>query len=99
MGDSTTIDLDGWDAGFRVNVKSMIMMARYAIPEMRKVGKGAIVNMSSTSGCKRSLHLTISPLDADVGMISLGRGWCFAISYYKGRSDTDDQSYGCTAWT
>ncbi|KAL7003854.1 hypothetical protein EMMF5_006616, partial [Cystobasidiomycetes sp. EMM_F5] len=28
----------------------MVMMARYAIPEMRKNGRGAIVNMSSVSG-------------------------------------------------
>lgn len=28
----------------------MILMSRYAIPEMRKSGRGAIVNMSSVSG-------------------------------------------------
>ncbi|OAL47374.1 NAD(P)-binding protein [Pyrenochaeta sp. DS3sAY3a] len=50
LGDSTTIDLDDWDRTFRVNVKSMIMMARYAIPEMKKSTRSAIVNMSSISG-------------------------------------------------
>lgn len=28
----------------------MVMMARHAIPEMRKIGGGRIVNMSSVSG-------------------------------------------------
>ncbi|KAJ5638394.1 hypothetical protein N7490_008273 [Penicillium lividum] len=49
-GDSTTLDLDAWDKVFRINVKSMIMMARYAIPQMRNASRGAIVNMSSISG-------------------------------------------------
>jgi NAD(P)-dependent dehydrogenase (short-subunit alcohol dehydrogenase family) len=52
MGDATTIDLAAWDRDFRINVTSMVMMARYAIPEMRKNGRGAIVNMSSVSGRK-----------------------------------------------
>lgn len=51
-GDSTNVDLEAWDQGFCINVKSMIMMSRYAIPEMRKAGRGAIVNVSSISGCK-----------------------------------------------
>lgn len=52
MGDATTIDLDAWDRDFRINVTSMVMMSRHAIPEMRKQGRGSIVNMSSVSGCK-----------------------------------------------
>jgi NAD(P)-dependent dehydrogenase (short-subunit alcohol dehydrogenase family) len=52
MGNATTIDLDAWDRDFRINVTSMVMMARHAIPEMRKNGRGAIVNMSSVSGRK-----------------------------------------------
>ncbi|KAH7371324.1 hypothetical protein BKA64DRAFT_770111 [Cadophora sp. MPI-SDFR-AT-0126] len=50
LGDSAMIDLDAWDNVFRINVKSMVMMARYAIPQMRKASRGAIVNMSSISG-------------------------------------------------
>lgn len=52
MGDATTINLDAWDRDFRINVTSMVMMSRYAILEMRKQGRGSIVNMSSVSGCK-----------------------------------------------
>ncbi len=51
MGDATVVNLDAWDRDFRINVTSMVLMARYAIPEMRKQGRGSIVNMSSVSGC------------------------------------------------
>ncbi|KAL7904082.1 hypothetical protein GGI35DRAFT_472642 [Trichoderma velutinum] len=50
LGDATAVDLEAWDRDFRINVTSMVLMSRHAIPEMRKVGRGAIVNMSSVSG-------------------------------------------------
>lgn len=50
VGDATKLDLPGWDRDFRINVTSMVLMSRHAIPEMRKTGRGAIVNMSSVSG-------------------------------------------------
>src|SRR5205823_1755609 len=34
----------------RVNVTGMVLMAKYAIPEMRKAGGGAIVNLASVAG-------------------------------------------------
>ncbi|CAJ2512008.1 Uu.00g076330.m01.CDS01 [Anthostomella pinea] len=49
-GDVIKVDLDAWDRDFRINVASMVLMCRHAIPEMRKNGRGAIVNMSSVSG-------------------------------------------------
>lgn len=50
MGDATALDLAAWDRDMRINVTSMVLMARHVIPEMRKNGRGAIVNMSSVSG-------------------------------------------------
>ncbi|KAI1366216.1 hypothetical protein F5Y08DRAFT_327435 [Xylaria arbuscula] len=50
MGDATALNLDAWDRDFRINVTSMVLMARHTIPEMRKQGRGSIVNMSSVSG-------------------------------------------------
>ncbi|KAH8655402.1 hypothetical protein BX600DRAFT_385175 [Xylariales sp. PMI_506] len=50
IGDATTINLDAWERDFRINVTSMVLMSRYAIPEMRKAGHGSIINMSSVSG-------------------------------------------------
>ncbi|CAG2004838.1 hypothetical protein SNK03_002057 [Fusarium graminearum] len=50
IGDATNINLDAWERDFRINVTSMVMMSRHAIPEMRKQGRGSIINMSSVSG-------------------------------------------------
>ncbi|MGC4105495.1 MAG: glucose 1-dehydrogenase [Thermomicrobiales bacterium] len=43
-------DLTLWDEVIRVNLTSQYLMARFAIPEMRKRGGGAIVNVSSVQG-------------------------------------------------
>ncbi|PBK93633.1 NAD(P)-binding protein [Armillaria gallica] len=51
-GTVVDVDLEAWDRDFRTNVTSMVLMSRYVIPEMRKVGRGSIVNMSSVSGLK-----------------------------------------------
>lgn len=50
MGDATAVDLGAWERDLRINVTSMVLMSRHVIPEMRKHGRGAIVNMSSVSG-------------------------------------------------
>ncbi|KAF2673751.1 2-(S)-hydroxypropyl-CoM dehydrogenase [Microthyrium microscopicum] len=54
-GTAETVDMAEWDVGMRVNVSSMVMMAKYAIPEMKKNDnakgwRGAIVNMGSITG-------------------------------------------------
>lgn len=45
----------------------MVLMSRYAIPEMRKHGRGSIVNMSSVSGCKCILRSLL--VYADHGVV------------------------------
>jgi NAD(P)-dependent dehydrogenase (short-subunit alcohol dehydrogenase family) len=49
-GDATEVDPDAWDRAMRVNVTSMVMMARHAVPAMVAAGGGAIVNISSVAG-------------------------------------------------
>lgn len=39
-----------WDAVMDVNAKAAFLGMKYALPEMRKIGGGAIVNMSSMHG-------------------------------------------------
>ncbi len=41
---------EAWDRGMDVLVKSMFLGAKYAVPEMQKVGGGNIVNLSSVHG-------------------------------------------------
>jgi NAD(P)-dependent dehydrogenase (short-subunit alcohol dehydrogenase family) len=49
-GTAVTIDLAEWDQGLRTNLTSMVLMAKYAIPEIEKQGGGAIVNIGSIGG-------------------------------------------------
>ena len=51
-GDGSALDVteDLWDRWMAIMLKSVLFGAKYAVPEMRKVGKGAIVNMSSVHG-------------------------------------------------
>lgn len=49
-GTVVDVDLDAWDRCVQVNLTSMLLMSRHAIPHMREAGGGAIVNMSSAAG-------------------------------------------------
>ncbi|CAH0051035.1 unnamed protein product [Clonostachys solani] len=54
-GTAVDVDMAGWTAGLDVNVSSMVLMAKYAIPAMLKNDgeiKGSIVNMGSVAGLK-----------------------------------------------
>lgn len=49
-GTAVEVDIEAWDHAMRVNVTSMVLMAKYAIPEMITTGAGAIVNIASYAG-------------------------------------------------
>ena len=50
-GTAVDVDPDAWDQALRVNVTSMMLMAKYAIPAMIRTGNGgAIVNIASYAG-------------------------------------------------
>jgi NAD(P)-dependent dehydrogenase (short-subunit alcohol dehydrogenase family) len=51
-GSVVEVDPEAWDQAMDVNVKSMMLMSKYAIPEMQKRGGGAIVNIASIDGLK-----------------------------------------------
>jgi NAD(P)-dependent dehydrogenase (short-subunit alcohol dehydrogenase family) len=51
-GDAVTLDLDEWDRALRINVTSMMLMARYAVPQMAKRKSGTIVNIASVAGLR-----------------------------------------------
>ena len=64
------IDEAEWDAAMRVNVKGIWLACKAAVPHMRKVGGGSIVNMASLAalyGTPFALHYTVSKA-AVVGM-------------------------------
>jgi NAD(P)-dependent dehydrogenase (short-subunit alcohol dehydrogenase family) len=49
-GTALEVDPDEWDKAMRINVTSMMLMAKYAIPEMVRNGGGAIINLGSVAG-------------------------------------------------
>jgi NAD(P)-dependent dehydrogenase (short-subunit alcohol dehydrogenase family) len=49
-GTAVDVDVEAWDAGMRVNLTSMVLMSRYAIPAMIARGGGSIVHMTSAAG-------------------------------------------------
>lgn len=49
-GTALDVDENEWDQAMKTNVGSMVLMARFAIPELAKRGSGSIVNMSSIAG-------------------------------------------------
>ncbi len=50
-GTAVEVDLEAWNTGLAINVTSMMLMSKFAIPEMMKSGAGSIVNISSVAAC------------------------------------------------
>jgi NAD(P)-dependent dehydrogenase (short-subunit alcohol dehydrogenase family) len=60
-GTAVEVDADEWETALRINVTSMMLMAKFAIPEMRKVGAGAIVNIASVAGLIGGISTLLYP--------------------------------------
>jgi NAD(P)-dependent dehydrogenase (short-subunit alcohol dehydrogenase family) len=71
-GNALEVDIEAWDEAMRVNVKSMVLMARHAIPEMKKSGGGSIINLSSIVGTQGG-HPTLLYPTSKGAIISLTR--------------------------
>lgn len=51
-GPADVLDIEAWAPALAINVTSMMLMARYAVPEMKRTGGGSITNISSGSGLR-----------------------------------------------
>lgn len=49
-GTAVNVVEEEWEAGLRINVTSMMLMAKFAIPEMMRNKAGSIINVSSVAG-------------------------------------------------
>ncbi|MDM9624224.1 SDR family oxidoreductase [Rhizobium sp. S96] len=49
-GDLEEVAIDGFDKSWNLNVRAHFIAARFAMPIMKKAGKGVILNTSSSSG-------------------------------------------------
>lgn len=54
-GTAAGVDLDGWSAAFEVNVTSMVVTTRIALPDLERT-RGGIVNISSVAGIRGGHH-------------------------------------------
>lgn len=79
-GNAVEVDIDAWDRALRINVTSMMLMAKYAIPEMRALGAGAIVNIASVAGL-RSGHPSLLYPTSKGAVVQLTR----AMAAHHGR--------------
>jgi 3-oxoacyl-[acyl-carrier protein] reductase len=56
LGPVENLEEDIWDRHFDVNVKSIFLTTKYALPLLRKAGNGAIINISSIQGQRPKPH-------------------------------------------
>ena len=49
VGEIEEISEEEWDHQYAVNVKSIYLVSRVVIPNMRQIGGGSIINMASES--------------------------------------------------
>lgn len=81
------IDLDLWDKILAIDLKSMVITARHAVPFMRKTGGGAMVHVSSIQ-CLRGDD---KPQDAyqasKAGMLALSKSLAIQFAADKIRSN------------
>jgi NAD(P)-dependent dehydrogenase (short-subunit alcohol dehydrogenase family) len=46
------IDLSVWDQVMNINLRSMVLLVKYAVPELKKSGRGSMVHFSSIDALK-----------------------------------------------
>ncbi len=80
-GKVTEIDFDEWERVQAVDVKSMAMISKYAVPAMSKGGGGSIINVSSVDGVRAGAFFNIPYAVAKGGVISMTR----AMAVHHGR--------------
>ena len=62
-----------WDAQVDFNLKSVFLTCKYVLPVMEKQGKGAIVNVASTSGVRFTGAFQVGYAATKAGVIQLSR--------------------------
>lgn len=75
----TNVEEDDWDMVMKVNLKSVMLTSKYAIPEMIKAGGGSIINMSSIAGLQAAFIPAHSYSASKGGMMALSKS--MAVHY------------------
>lgn len=70
-----------WDSQVDYNLKSVFLTCKHVLPHMVAAGRGAIVNMASTSGIRWTGSAQIAYAATKAGVIQMGR--VMAVQYAK----------------
>lgn len=81
-GSITDVTEDEWDLVIDVDLKSIFLGCKFAIPEMRKVGGGVIVSTASIAGLRGSPRLHAYSA-AKAGVINLTRSIAGEVGQYN----------------
>jgi NAD(P)-dependent dehydrogenase (short-subunit alcohol dehydrogenase family) len=79
FGGPVELSEEDWDRAMDVNVKSMFLICKYALPYMEKQGSGSIINISSVAGIRAMAVPAISYETTKTAIIGLTRD--IAIQY------------------
>ena len=52
MGSVVEVEEDVWHRALEINLKTMMLTSKYAIPKMIEIGSGSIINISSINGLR-----------------------------------------------
>ena len=69
-GDAMTVDEEEWDRVLTVNLKSMMLTSKYAIPRMIEAGGGSIINVSSGGALRGTLGFSTLPYSVSKGGVN-----------------------------
>lgn len=72
-GTVVEVDEDAWDYAIKVNLKSVMLASKHAIPKMVAAGGGSIVNISSIDGIRAGVWPNTPYAAAKGGIINLTR--------------------------
>jgi NAD(P)-dependent dehydrogenase (short-subunit alcohol dehydrogenase family) len=74
-GSGTVVDIEEevWDRAIEVNLKSMMLTCKHAIPKMVEAGSGSIINVSSIDGIRAGWSPNIPYAAAKGGAIAMTR--------------------------
>lgn len=82
VGDVTTIPETDWDRCMNINLKSVYLVSKYAIPAMQQTGGGVIINTASTAGMSGGSGSGYSVYGASKAAIIL-LTQCMALDFAK----------------
>jgi len=82
-GAAPDVTQDSWNRVMDVDLKSMVFISKYAIPEMIKTDGGSIINVASVDGIRAAMTKNVPYAAAKGGMIAATR----AMAVHHGREN------------